>query len=150
MIGHNGIVACSAAAGISQLQPDAQIRSGPGRAPLPAGIADQPVKLPGPDQSQHEPANFSSSPFVTGISLRAARGRFGVPGPGAIYRSQTLNFHAPVKIGDVVEVIVEVVELTPKGRTARLRCEALVDRKVVLDGEALVSVPPRSATRAEP
>jgi 3-hydroxybutyryl-CoA dehydratase len=73
-----------------------------------------------------------------------------LPGPGAIYRSQTLNFHAPVKIGDVVEVIVEVVELTPKGRTARLRCEALVDGKVVLDGEALVSVPPRSATRSKP
>src|SRR3981081_1631153 len=72
-----------------------------------------------------------------------------LPGPGAIYRSQTLNFHAPVKIGDVVEVIVEVVELTPKGRTARLRCEALVDGKVVLDGEALVSVPPRSAARPE-
>jgi 3-hydroxybutyryl-CoA dehydratase len=50
----------------------------------------------------------------------------------------------------VVEVIVEVVELTPKGRTARLRCEALVDGKVVLDGEALVSVPPRSATRSKP
>ena len=30
-------------------------------------------------------ADFSSSPFVTGISLRAARGRFGVPGPGAIW-----------------------------------------------------------------
>jgi Thioesterase-like superfamily len=45
----------------------------------------QPLELPGPDQSQHEPANFSSSPFVSGISLRAARGRFGVPGPGAIW-----------------------------------------------------------------
>jgi 3-hydroxybutyryl-CoA dehydratase len=68
-----------------------------------------------------------------------------LPGPGAVYRSQTLNFHAPVKIGDVVEVVVEVVELTAKGRLARLSCEALVDGKVVLDGEALVSVPPRAA-----
>jgi len=42
------------------------------------------------------------------------------------------------------------IELTPKGRTARLRCEALVDGKVVLDGEAVVSVPPRSATRSKP
>ena len=25
-----------------------------------------------------------------------------LPGPGAVYRSQTLNFHGPVKIGDVV------------------------------------------------
>jgi 3-hydroxybutyryl-CoA dehydratase len=66
-----------------------------------------------------------------------------LPGPGAVYRSQTLNFHGPVKIGDVVEVIVEVVELTPKGRFARLHCEASVDRKLVLDGEAVVSVPGR-------
>ena len=68
-----------------------------------------------------------------------------LPGPGAIYRSQTLNFHAPVKIGDVVQVIVEVVELIPKGHIARLFCEASVDCKVVLDGEAVVSVPQRRA-----
>src|ERR1051325_4201018 len=45
-----------------------------------------------------------------------------LPGPGAVYRSQTLNFHGPVKIGDVVEVVVEVVELIPKGRIVRLAC----------------------------
>jgi len=66
-----------------------------------------------------------------------------LPGPGAVYRSQTLNFHAPVKIGDVVTVVVEVVELVPEGRKARLHCEALVDGQVVLDGEASVSVPGR-------
>jgi 3-hydroxybutyryl-CoA dehydratase len=66
-----------------------------------------------------------------------------LPGPGAVYLSQTLNFHAPVKIGDVVTVIVEVVELTAAGRRVRLACEALVDGAVVLDGEAVVSVPPR-------
>jgi 3-hydroxybutyryl-CoA dehydratase len=73
-----------------------------------------------------------------------------LPGPGAVYRSQTLNFHAPVKIGDVVEVVVEVVELTPKGRIARLLCEAPVDGGLVLDGEALVSVPGRTKPAARP
>ena len=68
-----------------------------------------------------------------------------LPGPGAVYRSQTLNFHAPVRIGDVVTVTVEVVELMPQGRKVRLACEATVDGRVVLDGEALVSVPARSA-----
>jgi 3-hydroxybutyryl-CoA dehydratase len=67
-----------------------------------------------------------------------------LPGPGAIYRSQTLHFHAPVKIGDVVTVFVEVVELDPEGRRAKLHCEALVDGQVVLDGEASVSVPSRA------
>src|SRR6185436_19517862 len=69
-----------------------------------------------------------------------------LPGPGAVYRSQSLNFHAPVKIGDVVTVIVEVAELVERGRRVRLTCEALVDGQTVLDGEAVVSVPPRPAS----
>lgn len=52
---------------------------------LPPDIVDPPVELPGPDASFPEPADFSTSPFVKGVSLRAARGRFGVPGPGAIW-----------------------------------------------------------------
>jgi 3-hydroxybutyryl-CoA dehydratase len=68
-----------------------------------------------------------------------------LPGPGAVYRSQTLNFHGPVKIGDVVEVAVEVVELIPKGRIVHLHCDATVDGKLVLDGDAVVSVPTRRA-----
>lgn len=71
-----------------------------------------------------------------------------LPGPGAVYRSQTLNFHAPVKIGDVVTIVVEVVELVPQGRKVRLHCEASVDGKVVLDGEAIVSVPAQEARDA--
>jgi len=73
-----------------------------------------------------------------------------LPGPGAVYRSQTLNFHIPVKIGDVVSVTVEVVELVAEGRKVRLACEALVDGRVVLDGEAIVSVPPRSSGNRTP
>jgi 3-hydroxybutyryl-CoA dehydratase len=67
-----------------------------------------------------------------------------LPGPGAVYRSQTLTFHAPVKIGDVVTVAVEVIELVVKGRKVRLACEARVDGRLVLDGEAVVSVPARA------
>jgi acyl-CoA thioesterase len=52
---------------------------------LPPDVADLPVELPGPDQAREEQPSFSNSPFVDGISLRAARGRFGVPGPGAIW-----------------------------------------------------------------
>lgn len=67
-----------------------------------------------------------------------------LPGPGAVYLSQTLKFKAPVRIGDVIEVSVEVVELIDKGARARLHCEARVDNMVVLDGEALVMVPRRA------
>ncbi len=65
-----------------------------------------------------------------------------LPGPGAVYISQTLNFHGPVKIGDVVDVAVEVVELIEKGRRVRLHCQCRVGDKVVLDGEGVLSVPP--------
>jgi 3-hydroxybutyryl-CoA dehydratase len=68
-----------------------------------------------------------------------------LPGPGAIYISQTLNFRAPVRIGDTVEVNVTVAELIPKKCRARLTCSCTVDGEVVLDGEAWVKVPSKSA-----
>jgi 3-hydroxybutyryl-CoA dehydratase len=68
-----------------------------------------------------------------------------LPGPGAIYISQTLNFRAPVKIGDTVQVVVEVVELVPEKSRARLACRCSVDDETVLDSEALVKVPSKTA-----
>ena len=65
-----------------------------------------------------------------------------LPGPGAVYISQTLNFRGPVKIGDIVDVSVEVAELTEKNRRVRLHCECRVGDQVVLDGEGVLSVPP--------
>lgn len=64
-----------------------------------------------------------------------------LPGPGAVYISQTLNFRAPVKIGDSVEVSVTVAELISEKYRARLTCICRVEGDLVLDGEALVKVP---------
>lgn len=66
-----------------------------------------------------------------------------MPGPGAIYVSQTLNFKAPVKIGDTVTAKVVVVDLVPAKKRARFDCICTVDGKVVLDGEAMMMVPGR-------
>jgi 3-hydroxybutyryl-CoA dehydratase len=63
-----------------------------------------------------------------------------LPGPGAVYISQTLNFRAPVKIGDTVDVTVAVAELVPKRFRARLTCTCSVGDEIVLDGEAWVKV----------
>jgi 3-hydroxybutyryl-CoA dehydratase len=68
-----------------------------------------------------------------------------LPGPGAVYISQTLNFRAPVKIGDTVEVSVAVLELEAKKFRARLACTCSVEGETVLDGEALVKVPSRQS-----
>lgn len=65
-----------------------------------------------------------------------------LPGPGAVYLSQTLTFLSPVRIGDVVTARVEVVELVSERRRARLFCECLVDGKPVMEGEAWVAMPP--------
>src|SRR5215212_1581204 len=66
-----------------------------------------------------------------------------LPGPGAVYLSQTLQFLAPVRIGDVVTATVEVVELLESRRRARLFCDCVCDGRPVLEGEAWVAVPSR-------
>jgi 3-hydroxybutyryl-CoA dehydratase len=67
-----------------------------------------------------------------------------LPGPGAVYISQTLNFRAPVRIGDTVDVSVSVSELMPEKFRARLACVCAVGDDVVLDGEAWVKVPSKT------
>ena len=66
-----------------------------------------------------------------------------LPGPGAIYISQTLRFLAPVKIGDTVAATVEVVNLSEPRLRAELLCKCNVGNTVVLEGEAIVKVPRR-------
>ena len=66
-----------------------------------------------------------------------------LPGPGTIYMSQSLNFLAPVAIGDTITATAEVVELNKDKKRARLKTVCTnQDGREVLVGEALVS-PPR-------
>jgi 3-hydroxybutyryl-CoA dehydratase len=67
-----------------------------------------------------------------------------LPGPGAIYISQTLNFKAPVKIGDTVVTTVKIVELMDK-RRAKFETVCSVGGKPVLSGEAVLMVPGKPA-----
>jgi 3-hydroxybutyryl-CoA dehydratase len=66
-----------------------------------------------------------------------------LPGPGAIYISQSLNFRGPVKIDDRVESLVKLVELIPDKKRARFECLCSVAGKPVLTGEAVLMVPAR-------
>ena len=50
--------------------------------PLPDDVVEPPLDVASPEQSRPEPQN---SPFGLGVSIRAARGRFGGIGPGAIW-----------------------------------------------------------------
>src|SRR3954452_4480933 len=49
---------------------------------FPDDIVEPPLDVIAPEQSRVEPQN---SPFGLGVTIRAARGRFGGPGPGAIW-----------------------------------------------------------------
>ncbi len=66
-----------------------------------------------------------------------------LPGPGSVYMSQSLNFRAPVRIGDEVTATVAVAELIAEKKRAVLTTHCSVNGKVVLEGEALVKVPSR-------
>ncbi|MBC8048768.1 MAG: MaoC family dehydratase [Chitinophagales bacterium] len=68
-----------------------------------------------------------------------------LPGPGCIYVSQTLNFKAPVRIGDQVETSVRIAELLPEKKRVILACQCSVNGKTVLEGQAVVIVPSRQA-----
>ncbi len=66
-----------------------------------------------------------------------------LPGPGCIYVSQSLNFRAPVRIGDEVIATARITELVEVRRRAIFSCDCQVDGKTVLDGEAVIQVPSR-------
>jgi 3-hydroxybutyryl-CoA dehydratase len=66
-----------------------------------------------------------------------------LPGPGAIYLSQSLRFRRPVKIGDPVTAIVTVKALDAAKGHATLETICQVNGKTVVDGEALIMVPRR-------
>ena len=66
-----------------------------------------------------------------------------LPGAGAIYLGQTLFFHKPVRIGDVVTMRVTVAEIDEASARVVLRCEGFVDDQLIMDGDANVRVPRR-------
>ncbi|MDX2103258.1 MAG: MaoC family dehydratase [Alphaproteobacteria bacterium] len=67
-----------------------------------------------------------------------------LPGPGAIYLSQSLKFKAPVRIGDTVVATATVTGLDAAKKRATLATVCKVGDTVVIDGEAVVMVPSRA------
>lgn len=65
-----------------------------------------------------------------------------LPGPGTIYLRQSLNFLAPVRIGDTITARVEIIEMLTEKNRVRFKTECVnQDGTAILDGEAVVSPP---------
>ena len=90
----------------------------------------------------------ASTPFKTRIAhgmlsagyISAVLGT-RLPGPGAIYISQTMNFKRPVRIGDEVTTKVSVAAIDSEKARVTLSTVCEVAGKVVVEGEAVVMVP---------
>ena len=68
-----------------------------------------------------------------------------LPGPGCIYISQSLQFRAPVKIGDTVEARVTITDINHDRQRVTFETICSVGETVVVKGEAILMVFRRSA-----
>ncbi|HVV68832.1 MAG TPA: MaoC/PaaZ C-terminal domain-containing protein [Gammaproteobacteria bacterium] len=65
-----------------------------------------------------------------------------LPGPGAIYLSQSLKFLYPVGVGDTITATVTVTQKFPGKHHVELACQCTnQDGKIVIEGVALVLAP---------
>ncbi len=65
-----------------------------------------------------------------------------LPGPGSIYIRQTLNFRAPVFIGDTITASVKVIKVREDKPLVTLKTVCTnQDGTVVIDGEAMLLIP---------
>lgn len=78
--------------------------------------------------------------FLVGSLISSILGN-DYPGEGTIYLSQTMKFLAPVYIEDEITTTVELIEIQDKGRLLFNTFCINQDKKVVLEGEALVIGP---------
>ncbi len=65
-----------------------------------------------------------------------------MPGPGAIYVSQSIKFHRPVKLGDILQVTLKAKSKNKEKKTVTFACQVKNQvNKTVISGEAVVIAP---------
>ncbi|MFW9918996.1 MAG: MaoC family dehydratase [Candidatus Thorarchaeota archaeon] len=78
--------------------------------------------------------------ILTAASISTAIGMH-LPGAGTIYLGQSMRFVRPVRIGDTITTTVEVIEKIDEKKHIRLKTICTnQDKKIVLEGEALVTL----------
>jgi 3-hydroxybutyryl-CoA dehydratase len=109
------------------------------------------ARLTGDVNPAHVDADFAASsvfgkPVVHGMltaALISAVLGTKLPGKGAVYVSQTIQFRKPVFPGDAVRAEVEITAIDARRKRVTLATRCLVDGKLVLRGEAVVIAPSR-------
>ncbi|HUP08259.1 MAG TPA: bifunctional enoyl-CoA hydratase/phosphate acetyltransferase [Caldimonas sp.] len=106
---------------------------------------------------QHIDTQFAESTRFHGV---IAHGMWGaalisavlgtrLPGPGTVYLAQTLQFHAPVRVGDTLTITVTVTARDPENHRVTLDCRCVNhERHTVITGEATVLAPTERIERA--
>lgn len=88
--------------------------------------------------------------MLTGALVSAALA-MELPGPGTVYRSQSLVFRLPVKIGDTVTVELEVTDKKDRLKLVTLDCKIYnQDRKLVASGTAEAIAPAEKLSLPRP
>lgn len=97
------------------------------------------------DQAYAEKTPFKSKIAHGALSVALLSTVLGniLPGDGTIYLSHEIKFLAPVRVGDTLQVKVEVVELLPEKNRAKFRTTCTnQDGTIVVDGFAW-AMPPK-------
>lgn len=118
-----------------------------------AGVVEAFADVTGDDNPLHLDEDYArATPFGQRIAHGLLAGGFisavlgtRLPGPGAVYVSQSLRFRRPVAIGDEVTTRVTVTGLEPRRGQVTFSTVCAVAGKTVVDGEAVVIVPRRGA-----
>ena len=79
--------------------------------------------------------------MLSGALISAVLGT-KLPGPGSIYLNQSLQFKAPVRVGDTITALVTVASKIAKKKIVKLECKVINQKqKIVVKGFAKVMAP---------
>jgi len=116
------------------------------------------VSLTGDDNKLHTDAYYSAK---TSFFKPVAHGMLGasfistiigtkIPGDGALWFSQSLDFLLPVRVGDTINVCAEVLTKNEREQTVELLTQIYNQHKqLVTDGKARVKVVAQTANKSE-
>ena len=100
------------------------------------------------DQAYAEGTPFKGRIAHGILSVGFISGVFGnsLPGPGTIYLSQEVKFLAPVRIGDTVTAMVEVLEMIPEKNRVKFKTTCTNQNgQEIVTGTAWVMPPKKDA-----